>query len=140
MLWWIANEAPESLPFGGLNGPVDDFVNFNGTIYFGGQFTGTANQSSITGLSNVAAFDIGSNTWAPLGQGLNGNVTNVVLHAIPTGVSSNETVVVCFGTVYSDFRVSPGERFRIRNLDSFSEQLGRASRCWGTIYIWVCNC
>jgi hypothetical protein len=86
-----------SLSFGGLNGPVESMTMFNGTIYLGGQFTGTVNQSSVSGLNNVASYDIASNTWIPLGSGLNGNVTNVVLYAIPTGTSSNETVVAVSG-------------------------------------------
>ena len=59
-----------SLPFGGLNGPVESMTMFNGTIYLGGQFTGTVNQSSVTGLNNVASYDIASNTWIPLGSGI----------------------------------------------------------------------
>lgn len=93
----VNGNTPASLPFGGLVGQVESVVMFNGTIYLGGQFTGTLNQSSVAGLDNVAAFDIESNTWSPLGQGLNGNVTSVVLYAIPTGTSSNETVVAFSG-------------------------------------------
>ena len=94
----VINDATAaSLPSGGLNGPVESMTMFNGTIYLGGQFTGTLNQSSVTGLNNVASYNIASNTWSPLGSGLNGNVTDVVLHAIPTGASSNETVVAVSG-------------------------------------------
>ena len=93
----VQGSTPSALPFGGLNGPIESMAEFNGTIYFGGQFTGTSNVSSISGLSYVASFDTGTNTWIALGQGLNGNVTSVVLYAMPTGTSTNETVVVFSG-------------------------------------------
>jgi hypothetical protein len=82
-----------SLANGGLNGPVDTMTAFNGTLYLGGRFTATANDSSISGLNYIAAYDTSSNSWRALGQGLNGNVTNVVLYAIPTSSSSNDTVI-----------------------------------------------
>lgn len=93
----VQGSTSSALPFGGVNGPISYMAYFNGTIYLGGQFTGTSNTSSISGLSNVASFDTSTDTWVTLGAGVNGNVTSVVLYAIPTGTSTNETVVVFSG-------------------------------------------
>jgi len=84
-----------SLAQGGLNGPIEDMVQYNSTLYMGGTFTATANSSSPIGLNNVASYNTVNNTWIPLGQGLNGNVTSVVTIALPT---ANETVIAFSGT------------------------------------------
>jgi hypothetical protein len=88
---------PSSLPSGGLNGAVTAVASFNGTIYFGGIFTGTVNASSVSGLNNVASYNVESKSWISLGQGLNGSISSVVLLSMPTGSSSNETVIVFSG-------------------------------------------
>ena len=118
----------ESLPSGGLNGAVESVAYFNNTLYFGGEFSGTTNTSSVTGLNNVAAYDTGSNSWQALGQGLNGNVTSVVLYAIPTGSSSNETVVAFSGQFTQILGSSPvnvpGFAIWIPSQGDWAERLG----------------
>jgi hypothetical protein len=81
-------------------------VYFNGTLFFGGLFTGTTNTGSVTGLSNIAAYDTSNNVWKSLGQGLNGNVTNLVLYAMPTGSSTNETILAVSGE-FTQINASP---------------------------------
>ena len=93
----VQSSTPTALPFGGLNGPITSLAYFNSTIYLGGQFTGTQNISNIFGLNNVASYNTNTNVWTTLGSGLNGNVTSVVLYSMPTGTSTNETVVVVSG-------------------------------------------
>jgi hypothetical protein len=81
------------LAAGGLNGPVATMTEFNNILYLGGEFTGTQNGSSVAGLSYVASYNTATNSWQALGSGLNGNVSSIVLYAIPTGSSSNDTVI-----------------------------------------------
>lgn len=123
-----ADGTAQSLPSGGLNGAVESVAFYNNTLYFGGEFSGTTNQSSVSGLSNVAAYDTGSNTWLPLDQGLNGNVTTVVLYAIPTGSSTNETVVAFSGKftqILGSSPVSvPGLAIWIPSKGDWAERLG----------------
>lgn len=111
-------------PDGGLNGPVTSLAYVNGSIYFGGEFTGTANQS-IPGLNNVAGFNTVTNSWFALDQGLNGNVTDVVL--VPAG-SNNETVVVISG-MFTQIEGSPsisapGLAIWIPSLGDWVERIG----------------
>ena len=124
----VQSSTPSALPFGGLNGPVESVAFFNGTIYLGGQFTGTTNVSSISGLNNVASFDTNTNTWLPMGQGLNGNVTSVVLYAMPTGKSTNETVITVSGQftqILGTPSVSvPGFAIWIPSRGDWAERLG----------------
>ena len=119
---------PSSLPAGGLNGAITAVASFNGTIYFGGTFTGTLNASSVSGLNYVASYNVASHSWVPLGQGLNGNVSSVVTLSLPTGASTNETVIVFSGgfTAIQDSPVVnvPGLAIWIPSLNNWAERLG----------------
>jgi len=86
-----------TLESGGLNGPVYSMVAYNDILYVGGQFTSTQNASARAGLNNIVSYNTATNSWQPLGSGLNGNVNSVVLYAIPTGSSSNDTVIAVSG-------------------------------------------
>ena len=66
-----------TLPGGGLNGAVATMNFFGNLLFVGGNFSDT-NTTSTPGLSNVALFDTGTNTWSALGTGVNGPVTNIV--------------------------------------------------------------
>ena len=119
---------PSSVASGGLNGPVNAVAEFNDTVYFGGAFTATANTSSISGLNYVAAFNVQSNAWSALGDGLNGNVTSVVLLSMPTSSSTNDTVVVFSGSftaIQGSPTISvPGLAIWIPSQKNWAERLG----------------
>ncbi|KAK0825559.1 hypothetical protein LTR03_017430 [Friedmanniomyces endolithicus] len=65
------------LPHGGLNASVQTMYSNGSMLYFGGNFTSTAD-TSVSGLNNVAAFDTSSSSWVPLGAGVNGPVYALV--------------------------------------------------------------
>lgn len=123
-----ASGNPASVAFGGLNGPVNAVAEVNGTIYFGGAFTATANTSSSLGLNYVAAFNVQNNAWSALGEGLNGNVTSVVLLSMPTSSSTNHTVVVfsgSFTTILGSPTINvPGLAIWIPSQNNWAERLG----------------
>lgn len=62
----------------GLNGTVTALVFANNTLYVGGSF-GTPESESTTVLRNIAKYDVSSNSWGPLGGGLNGAVSALTL-------------------------------------------------------------
>lgn len=66
-----------SLPFGGLNDQISSLVEYQKILYFGGNFTNTA-QTDSPGLNNVAAFNISNQSWQPLGAGVHGRVNSIV--------------------------------------------------------------
>src|SRR5277367_6674532 len=124
----IQGSTVSALPFAGLNGPISSLALFNSTIYLGGQFTGTSNISGIFGLNNIASYDTTTNVWETLGSGLNGNVTSVVLYSIPTGTTTNETVVVVSGQfteILGTPSVSvPGFAIWIPSMGDWAERVG----------------
>jgi Cortical protein marker for cell polarity len=76
---------------GGLNGEVLS-MQVNGTkVFAGGSFSNTQD-NGVTGLNNVAVYDTGSNTWSPLGAGVDDKVLNVAL--IQINLTSN-TPEIC---------------------------------------------
>ncbi|KAK4954513.1 hypothetical protein LTR10_007944 [Elasticomyces elasticus] len=66
-----------SLPNGGLNASVLTMYANDSMLYFGGNFTSTAD-TSVEGLNNIAAFDTETSSWVPLGAGVNGQVYALV--------------------------------------------------------------
>lgn len=66
-----------SLPNGGLNADVQCLYQNGSTLYMGGNFSNTAD-NSIQGLNNLAAFDAAGNRWTALGAGVNGTVMEIV--------------------------------------------------------------
>ena len=73
----IGSGNATSLPNGGLNAHVSSVLVYEDILYMGGNFTNTAN-GSVPGLNNIAAFNTSSQTWLPLGGGVNGPVNTVV--------------------------------------------------------------
>lgn len=73
----IADGNSTALPNSGLNAEVLTITGFEDLLYFGGNFTSTAD-GKIPGLKNVAAFNSSSKLWQPLGAGVNGRVTSIV--------------------------------------------------------------
>ncbi|KAJ6784111.1 hypothetical protein PWT90_10623 [Aphanocladium album] len=81
---------------GGLNGQVIGMQAENGKLYVGGTFSNTLSNDT-KGLNNVAVFDPNSNTWSPLGAGLDGPVQYVVPLRVNTTEDKPETVVAFTG-------------------------------------------
>ena len=73
----IRNGNVTALPGGGLDGEVLTITEFGDLLYYGGNFTGTSNEST-PGLSNIAAFSIPDQSWRSLGAGVNGPVHSIV--------------------------------------------------------------
>lgn len=73
----IAKSNSSSLPNGGLNSQVSTLLPFENFVYVGGNFTNTQN-GSVSGLSNIAAYDVTKQAWVALGAGVDGPVTSIV--------------------------------------------------------------
>ncbi|KAG8826999.1 hypothetical protein FRC19_006237 [Serendipita sp. 401] len=61
----------------GLNGVVSSMVLYGSTLFVGGSFNSTADNS--VSLRNIAAYNVGSNQWSALGGGLDGPVSSLGL-------------------------------------------------------------
>ncbi|OQO00347.1 hypothetical protein B0A48_13694 [Cryoendolithus antarcticus] len=66
-----------SLPGGGLNSEVQSIYQNGSTLWMGGNFTNTED-GKVQGLNSVAAFNVDTQSWAPLGAGVNGPVFDLV--------------------------------------------------------------
>nr|POE49457.1 polarized growth protein rax2 [Quercus suber] len=86
-----------ALPGGGLNSNVQTMYLANDTLYFGGNFTSTADKS--VNLSNVATFDLKGNQWAALGAGVGGAVSSIIPLSLNVTAGSPETCL----TINGDF-------------------------------------
>ncbi|CAG8974424.1 hypothetical protein HYALB_00004120 [Hymenoscyphus albidus] len=94
----ITDSGATALAGGSLNGEVlTAFVN-GSSLYVGGNFTNT-NANNVNGLGHVAVYDTLENTWASLGAGVNGTVTDVVPISLNVTENVTETVI----TVTGDF-------------------------------------
>ena len=89
-------DSAVSLPGGGLNSGVEDIYADGNTLFIGGNFTSTQD-GSTKGLNGVAAFDTSSNTWQPLGAGVNGKVNQVVPIQLNITANQPETVITVNG-------------------------------------------
>ncbi|KAJ2982740.1 hypothetical protein NQ176_g1184 [Zarea fungicola] len=82
---------------GGLNGQVSAMHLEGNKLYVGGSFSNTLS-SNTNGLNNVAVYDTGSNSWTPLGAGLDGPVQYVVPLRVNTTENQPETVIAFTGS------------------------------------------
>ena len=57
-----------SLPHNGLNGIIQAFSKTGNDLYIGGQFSQTSD-GAITGLNNIAKFNLTTGIWSPLANG-----------------------------------------------------------------------
>lgn len=80
----------------GLNGPVNSVYTSNSSLFVGGSFT-SAEDSTVTGLDNVAVYDITSSTWSALGAGVNGPVSAVVPLTMNVSSTTPEIVISLTG-------------------------------------------
>lgn len=94
----ISNSNSTTLPHGGLNAQVFTTFPFGDVLYFGGNFTSTAD-NKIDGLNNVAAFNTTSQSWQPLGAGVRGQVNSIVPLILNTTKDKPETCI----TINGDF-------------------------------------
>lgn len=92
----ISSTGSSSLANGGLNGPVMTLSLNGSTLYAGGNFSGTRS-GQISGLNNVASYDISSSAWSALGAGVNGRVVDVVSLTMNVTSSTPETVIALTG-------------------------------------------
>jgi len=81
---------------GGLNGKVDSMFLDGTSLFVGGSFTSTMDNST-KGLNNVAVYDTVKDTWSPLGAGVNGHVRRVVGMTMNITGSTPEVVVSVSG-------------------------------------------
>lgn len=82
---------------GGLNGQVLDMYLDGTKLYVGGEFNATLSGDKQE-LNHAAVYDTGTNTWSPLGAGVNGMVSNVVPMRINHTNNSTETVIALTGS------------------------------------------
>ncbi|KAF2723229.1 cellular morphogenesis protein [Polychaeton citri CBS 116435] len=75
-----------SLPGNGLDSEVLTMQLLDDTIYFGGNFTQTQDES-VKGLNGIAVYSIPSRQWSALGAGVEGVVTSIV--PVTLNISSN---------------------------------------------------
>lgn len=71
------NGALSTLSSGGLNGPVASLAIDGDVLYVGGSFTDTNSSSTGGKAGGVVSYEINSDTWVPLQDGLNGAVDSV---------------------------------------------------------------
>lgn len=92
----VSDAGTKELSGGSLNGEVVTLFLNDTTLYVGGKFTATI-PGSVTGLSRVAAYDTSKNSWAALGAGVNGLVTNIVPLSMNITTNVPETVITLTG-------------------------------------------
>ncbi|KAK3694752.1 cortical protein marker for cell polarity-domain-containing protein [Podospora appendiculata] len=86
------NDAQTEALDGGLNGEVESMFLEGTSLFVGGKFTGTLDNTT-QGLDNVAVYDTSKNTWSPLGAGVNGKVLRMVGLTMNISSSTPEVVV-----------------------------------------------
>ncbi len=105
-----------SLPDRGLNGEVSTIVKHDDLLYLGGNFTNTA-AGSISGLQNLAIFNLSSRSWQPLGGGVNGRVNTIVPMILNITKDQPETCI----TINGDFdQILPSGVDRSISVDGFA--------------------
>ena len=94
----ISKGKYESLPNRGLDAEVSTIVEHEHLLYLGGNFTNTGDKS-LDGLNNIAIFNISSQSWHALGDGVNGRVKTIVPIILNVTRDQPETCI----TVNGDF-------------------------------------
>lgn len=92
----IADGVSTALPNDGLDAVVSTVVEFEDLLYFGGNFTNTADKKT-PGLNNVAAFNTTSKSWQPLGAGVSGRVMSIVPLVLNLTKGQPETCITLNG-------------------------------------------
>eukprot|EP01027_Heterolobosea_sp_BB2_P016585 GEZU01023594.1.p3 GENE.GEZU01023594.1~~GEZU01023594.1.p3 ORF type:complete len:167 (+),score=67.00 GEZU01023594.1:1277-1777(+) len=98
-------------PVGNPNGIVRDLELFNRKLYIGGQFSQIG---GISGVSNVAIYDIDANTYDNMNGGLDNQVTAVIqCNAVASGDNNNAPSLIISAGSSSLSDVSRGVIFAI---------------------------
>ncbi|KAM5461640.1 hypothetical protein MferCBS49748_007225 [Microsporum ferrugineum] len=84
----LSDGRASSLSQDGLNFAVKSMQLLDGLLYVGGNFSNTASGENDK-LRGVGAYSISDKSWVPLGAGVNGPVTSLVL--FPTNITSDKT-------------------------------------------------
>jgi hypothetical protein len=92
----VASSKATALSGKGLNGEIVTMLVNESTLYVGGRFTDTS-AGGVTGLSNVAAYDISKNSWNALGAGVNGLVISIVPLTMNITADKPELVITLTG-------------------------------------------
>ncbi|KAH7905622.1 cortical protein marker for cell polarity-domain-containing protein [Hygrophoropsis aurantiaca] len=82
-----------ALPNNGLNGPVTSLELYGDYLFVGGSFTDTTSASNSR-LRGVAMYDVKSNSWNALTEGVNGAVNQLALGAGQLQVAGNFSEVL----------------------------------------------
>ena len=90
--------SSKSLANGGLNADVNYMFLDGSTLYMGGNFTNTQD-NSVKGLNNVCAYNTDNDQWIALGAGVNGVVWNIVPVTLNVTAGHEEDCI----TVNGDF-------------------------------------
>ncbi|EHL03638.1 putative Polarized growth protein rax2 [Glarea lozoyensis 74030] len=93
----ITDAGATPLPGGSLNGAVSTLFVDGTSLYVGGNFTNT-NTSTVAGLSHVGLYDTSRNTWAALGAGVDGMVSEIIPLSINISANTLESVITLSGT------------------------------------------
>jgi len=90
------SNALVALAQNGLNGAVSSLVLYGDSLFVGGNFEATADNS--TPLRYIAQYSISGNTWSPLGGGVDGPVTSLNQENGRLSVAGNFTHVLFSGS------------------------------------------
>ena len=90
------SNALAALAQNGLNGAVSSLLLYGDSLFIGGSFEATADNS--TTLRHIAQYSISRNTWSPLGGGVDGPVTSLNQENGHLSVAGNFTHVFSSGS------------------------------------------
>ncbi|PGH18931.1 hypothetical protein AJ80_04258 [Polytolypa hystricis UAMH7299] len=96
----FSDDKVTSLPDGGLNSLVTSLLLVDDLLFIGGNFSNTAKGDKEKKLRNVAAYSRTSESWVPLGAGVDGRVTS--LASFPLNITADKTEVTV--AVSGDFK------------------------------------
>ena len=117
------SNALAALAQNGLNGDVSSLLLYGDTLFVGGNFEATADNS--TPLRYIAQYSISGNTWSPLGSGVDGPVASLnqkdghlsvagnFTHVLPSGSSATGLSAAGFASwdIANKTWVNPGGLF-----------------------------
>lgn len=101
-IYEVQKDGARALKDSGLNGNVFAIRSEGDFIYLGGNFTST--EKKTKDLINVAAFNVKDSTWNSLGDGLNGEVTEIV--SFKLNVTGVEETAIGFSGPFTEIRAS----------------------------------
>lgn len=109
------SENATSLPDGGLNDEVQCMYQNGSTLYMGGNFSNTADET-VEGLNSIAVFETSDETWTALGAGVNGPVFSITPLSLNVTSEGNETCLAISGAFTSVNGFGDSESFETEGL------------------------